>query len=89
LKAFADRAHFFSAAAEAMRRILVERARRKCAGKRGGGEAKYVDVEEVEIAAPEANDEQMLAVHEALDGLGRTPLEGETREAALFRRHVV
>jgi RNA polymerase sigma factor (TIGR02999 family) len=66
---YQNRAHFFGAAAEAMRRILVERARRKCANKRGGGEAKYVDVEEVEIAAPEANDEEMLAVHEALDGL--------------------
>ena len=35
---FANRVHFFGAAAEAMRRILVERARRKCRDKRGGGE---------------------------------------------------
>jgi len=62
------RAHFFAAAAEAMRRILVERARRKHRGKRGGG-AEHVDVAELEIAAPLGNEEESLAVHEALDRL--------------------
>src|SRR5512132_2355767 len=65
---FANRAHFFAAAAEAMRRILIERARRKYREKRGGG-AEHVDVDELEIAAPLGNEEESLAVHEALDRL--------------------
>jgi RNA polymerase sigma factor (TIGR02999 family) len=65
---FQSRAHFFGAAAEAMRRILVDRARRKKASKNGGG-AEHVDIEEVEIAAPLGNGDEMLAVHEALDRL--------------------
>jgi hypothetical protein len=59
-------AHFFGAAAEAMRRILIERARRKLAAKYGAG-AERVDVEEVEIIAPTPKDDELLAVHEALD----------------------
>ena len=66
---FSNRAHFFAAAAEAMRRILVERARRKSREKRGGGDAEHVDIDEVEIAAPEGNEEETLAVHEALEHL--------------------
>ena len=62
---FENRAHFFSAAAEAMRRILVERARRKLAARHGGGKER-LDVDEVEIAAPCTTDE-LLAVHEALE----------------------
>ncbi len=65
---FENRAHFFGAAAEAMRRILIERARRRLREKRGGG-GEHVDVDEIEIAAPVANDEELLAVHEALDRL--------------------
>ena len=65
---FANRAHFFAAASEAMRRILVERARRKRRDKRGGG-AQHVDVAELEIAAPLGNEEESLAVDEALDRL--------------------
>ena len=65
---FANRAHFFAAAAEAMRRILIESARRKHREKRGGG-AEHVDVAELEIAAPLGNEEEALAVHEALDRL--------------------
>lgn len=63
-----NRAHFFAAASEAMRRILVERARRKHREKRGGG-AEHVDVADLEIAAPLGNEEESLAVHEALDRL--------------------
>ena len=63
-----NRAHFFAAASEAMRRILVERARRKHREKRGGG-AEHVDLAELEIAAPLGNEEESLAVHEALDRL--------------------
>src|SRR5947208_444303 len=63
-----SRAHFFAAAAEAMRRILIERARRKRALRHGGGQ-KSVSLEDAtEIASPE-NDDQLLAVHEALDKL--------------------
>ncbi len=65
---FANRSHFFAAASEAMRRILVERARRKHREKRGGG-AEHVDVDELEIAAPLGNEEESLAVDEALDRL--------------------
>src|SRR5580704_7892872 len=64
---FANRAHFFSAAAEAMRRILIEKARRKCAVRHGQRQER-VDMEETEIAAP-ADDEELLAVNEALDKL--------------------
>jgi RNA polymerase sigma factor (TIGR02999 family) len=58
------RQHFFAAAAEAMRRILVDRARRRQAAKRGAG-AEHLDADEVDIPAP-APDEELLAVHEAL-----------------------
>jgi RNA polymerase sigma factor (TIGR02999 family) len=61
------RRHFFGAAAEAIRRILIERARRK-QSPRGGGDLQRVDVEELEIAAP-MNDEDLLALHDALDEL--------------------
>jgi RNA polymerase sigma factor (TIGR02999 family) len=62
-----SRAHFFAAAAEAMRRILVEHARRKLARKRGAG-AQRVELDEsgLVLAAPA---EELLAVHEALDRL--------------------
>src|SRR5262249_43201858 len=61
------RAHFFGAAAEAMRRILIENARRKKALRHGAGQAR-VDSAEIDLAAP-ASDEQMLAISEALDNL--------------------
>lgn len=61
------RAHFFGAAAEAMRRILVERARRKRAVRHGGGLAR-LDIDEVDIALAEKDDE-LLAVSDALDNL--------------------
>ena len=60
------RGHFFAAAAEAMRRILVENARRKHRLKRGGGLARRV--EGADVPAPERPDE-LLAVDEALDRL--------------------
>jgi RNA polymerase sigma factor (TIGR02999 family) len=64
---FNDRAHFFAAAAEAMRHILIYSARRKKAARHGGGQAR-VDIESIEIAA-QANDDELLAVHEVLDKL--------------------
>ena len=62
---FEGRAHFFGAAAEAMRRILIDRARRKRARRHGGGQRR-VNVEEVEIAA-DAEDDRVLAISDALD----------------------
>ena len=59
------RQHFFAAAAEAMRRILVDRARRRLAAKRGAGEA-CLDADKLDIPAP-APDDQLLAVSEALE----------------------
>ncbi len=61
------RAHFFAAAAEAMRRILIDRARRKRAQRHGGGQLR-VDLEEIAVASP-ADDDQLLAINEALDKL--------------------
>src|SRR5271155_2040537 len=65
---FQNRAHFFGAAAEAMRRILIEHARRRSAAKRGAG-AEVVNLDGLEISSPVADDELLLAVNEALDKL--------------------
>lgn len=62
-----NRTHFFAAAAEAMRRILVEHARRKQSRKRGGG-FENVELHESALVFTAPTDE-MLAVHEALDKL--------------------
>jgi RNA polymerase sigma factor (TIGR02999 family) len=61
------RAHFFAAAAEAMRRILIENARRKKRLKHGG-ELQRVELEAVELPMP-MPDEELLALDEALDRL--------------------
>ncbi len=65
---WANRAQFFSAAAEAMRRILIDHARRRRA-QRHGGDAPHLALEGIEIVAP--GDDELLAVHEALDQLMR------------------
>jgi RNA polymerase sigma factor (TIGR02999 family) len=62
-----SRGHFFGAAAEAMRRILVEQARRRNAAKRRG-QAEREELYESAIASPRPSDE-LLAVHEHLDRL--------------------
>lgn len=62
-----SRAYFFAAAAEAMRRILIDRARAKHAARRGGAPAK-VDLEEIGLASP-APDESLLALDAALEKL--------------------
>ena len=62
-----SRGHFFGAAAEAMRRILVENARRKGRIKRGG-HLERQNLDEAEIAAPEIKHD-LLALNEALDAL--------------------
>lgn len=66
---FQNRAHFFGAAAEAMRRILIERARRKLTPKRGAG-AEHVDSDDIDIAAPGGTKEdELVAVDDALRAL--------------------
>lgn len=62
-----NRAHFFAAAAEAMRRILVENARRKSRLKRGGGQLR-LDIDEVDLAATPP-DEKILLMDDALEQL--------------------
>lgn len=67
---FDGRAHFFAAASEAMRRILIDKARRKRA-LRHGGDQQHAGLEGMlEVAAP-GDDDQLLAVNEALDNLAR------------------
>jgi RNA polymerase sigma factor (TIGR02999 family) len=60
-----SRAHFFGAAAEAMRRILIDSARRKHAVRHGGGQHR-VNLDDVDLAGS-VEDDQLLAVHEALE----------------------
>jgi RNA polymerase sigma factor (TIGR02999 family) len=63
------RGHFFAAATESMRRILVDRARKK-ARQRHGGQLERVDLEHVTLAT-EDTDDTVLAIHEALEKLTR------------------
>jgi RNA polymerase sigma factor (TIGR02999 family) len=80
---FENRAHFFAAAAEAMRRILIERARRRLAQRHGGGIGR-VPFDECEIAAPQS-DEQVLALSDALDKLAREhPVKAELVKLRYF-----
>jgi len=80
---FENRAHFFSAAAEAMRRILIDRARRRRTRRHGGGYER-VDLDECDLAAPQA-DEDLLAVHEALDKLAKKhPVQAEVVKLRYF-----
>jgi RNA polymerase sigma factor (TIGR02999 family) len=80
---FENRAHFFFAAAEAMRRILIERARRKQRIRHGGG-MERVDLDRQDLATP-ADDEQLLAVHEALDTLAKDhPVQAEVVKLRYF-----
>ena len=62
-----DRRHFFNAAAQAMRWILVDRARKRQCQKRGKG-AEHVELEDSQIQAP-ADDEELLAINESLTRL--------------------
>ena len=71
-----NRAHFFGAAAEAMRRILIENARRKSRLKHGGGQAR-LDIEDLELAETPPDD-NILLINEALEHL-------EAEDAGLAR----
>ena len=80
-----SRGHFFAAAAEAMRRILVENARRKRSRKHGG-EAQREDFDLSQLVAPELG-EDLLALDEALNQLAKAGCgQGGTGQAAALRR---
>jgi RNA polymerase sigma factor (TIGR02999 family) len=77
------RGHFFAAAAESMRRILVENARRKARLRHGGG-LKRVDIDDQPLdLAMLAPDDDVLAVHEALDDLEQI----DSQAAAVVKLH--
>jgi RNA polymerase sigma factor (TIGR02999 family) len=80
---FGNRAHFFAAAAEAMRRILVDNARRHSQLKRGGNQER-VELCETRIAAP-LQDEKLLLVNDALEVLAREdPVKAEVVKLRYF-----
>ena len=80
---FAGRPHFFAAAAEAMRRILVERARSKRALRHGGGQ-KRLNIDEVDLGSPEADD-KILAMNDALEKLAlQDPTEAQLVKLRYF-----
>ena len=66
---FENRAHFFAAAAEAMRRILIENARRKHRVKRGGHQER-ISLDELQLAT-ESDPAALLSLDEALEKLAR------------------
>lgn len=80
---FENRAHFFAAAAEAMRRILVDNARRQGRLKRGANQER-VEFHETQIAAP-VEDDKLLLVNEALDALAaEDPIKAEVVKLRYF-----
>src|SRR5437899_509947 len=80
---FRNSTHFFAAAAEAMRHILIDRARRKQT-ERHGGRFERVEIEEFELAAPSPDDE-LLAVHEVLDAFSvQYPVQAELVKLRYF-----
>jgi RNA polymerase sigma factor (TIGR02999 family) len=80
---FKDRSHFFRASAEAMRHILIDRARRKKT-ERHGGNYRRIEFEDFDLASPSA-DEQLLVVNEALDKLAvEHPVQAELVKLRYF-----
>ncbi len=80
---FRNSTHFFAAAAEAMRHILIDRARRKQT-ERHGGRLVRVEIDEFELAAPSPDDE-LLAVHEVLDAFSlQYPVQAELVKLRYF-----
>ncbi len=80
---FANRQHFFASAAEAMRRILVDRARRKLT-ERHGGQWQRIS-EPIDDPVAHEDPQQTLIVHDLLDHLGRThPRQVEVAKMRLF-----
>ena len=80
---FDSRAHFFAAAAEAMRHLLIDNARRKLARRHGGG-LQRVDVENVDLAMP-SDEDHLLAVSDALDRLAaHSPVQAQVVKLRFF-----
>jgi RNA polymerase sigma-70 factor (ECF subfamily) len=80
-----DRAHFFGAAAQLMRRILVDHARRRNAAKRGGGALSLVPLAEVAPAAPARDPVDVIALDDALRKLaGIFPQQASIVELRFF-----
>lgn len=80
---FKDREHFFRVCAEAMRRILIDRARKRHT-QRHGGAYERVDFENLDLAAP-AMDDQLLALNEALDKFAlKHPVQAELVKLRYF-----
>lgn len=78
-----SRGHFFAAAAEAMRRILVERARQKLGPRKGGGRARIQWDEALDVAAVKADE--LLHIHDALDRLAEeAPVKAELVKLRYF-----
>lgn len=84
MRSWNNRVHFFAAAATAMRSILVDRARRRKALRHGGGQER-VTLEHIDLAGGSACDEQVLAVHDALERLAlEDPLKAELVKLRYF-----
>jgi RNA polymerase sigma factor (TIGR02999 family) len=82
-QSFDSRSHFFAAAAQAMRRILVENARRKGRLKRGGGRER--EAVELDALAAELPDEQLLALHDVLERFAaHDPVKAKLVELRFF-----
>ena len=78
-----NRNHFFGAAGEAMRRILVDRARRKQAARHGGG-IEHINLDGIELPI-ESDPDRLLRIHEALDALAdEEPLRAEVVKLHCF-----
>ncbi len=80
-----NRRHFFGAAAEAMRQILIERSRRRAAVRHGGG-LQRVDATAIDFAAANTSDDHVIAVSEALERLAL--LDPEKAELVKLRYFV-
>ncbi len=72
-RSWQNRAHFFGAAADAMRRILIDKARRKARLKHGGGQAR-VDIQDIDLAETTPDDNVVL-INEALHQLEKSDPE--------------
>lgn len=79
-----NRRHFFGAASEAMRRILIENARRRAAEKRGGGQSPTALDEELH-GVPASEDDKLIEVHEVIDALeAEDPLKAKIVKLRFF-----
>jgi RNA polymerase sigma factor (TIGR02999 family) len=80
---FEGRRHFFAAAAEAMRHILIDNARKKATQRRGSGE-RPVDLDDVDVASPACSN-QLLDLNDALDKLAvERPIEADVVKLRFF-----